>query len=45
MFGEIYVHTARDVEKPPLNVTHLWVREGNWKLIVSVEAGAAHGAV
>ena len=39
VFGEIYVHTAKDVAKPPVNVTHLWVREGNWKLIVPVDGG------
>jgi hypothetical protein len=41
VFGEIYVHTAKDVERPPVNVTHLWVREGKWKLIVTVDGGAA----
>jgi uncharacterized sulfatase len=37
VFGEIYVHTAVDLHKPALNVTHRWVREGNWKLIQPVD--------
>jgi arylsulfatase A-like enzyme len=34
VFGEIYLHTAVDLEKPALNLTHRWVRQGDWKLIV-----------
>jgi len=34
VFGEIYVHTSVDIHKPALNVTHRWVRRGDWKLIV-----------
>lgn len=37
VFGEIYVHTAMDVQKPGRNVTHRWVRKGDWKLIASKE--------
>lgn len=37
VFGELYVHTAKDIEKPALNLTHRWVREGEWKLIVPQE--------
>lgn len=33
VFGEIFVHTAIDLETPALNLTHRWVRAGNWKLI------------
>jgi uncharacterized sulfatase len=33
VFGEIYEHTAVDVDKPALSLTHRWVREGEWKLI------------
>ena len=33
IFGEIYVHTASVVGRPDLDVTHRWVREGDWKLI------------
>ena len=34
IFGEIYVHTATMLGRPDLDVTHRWVREGDWKLIV-----------
>lgn len=37
VFGEIFVHTAVDVEKPALNLTHRWIRAGDWKLIVDEE--------
>ena len=33
VFGEIYLHTAVDLEKPAVNLTHRWVRTGDWKLI------------
>jgi len=33
VFGEIFVHTAVDLDEPRLNRTHRWVREGDWKLI------------
>jgi uncharacterized sulfatase len=33
VFGEIFVHTAFDIERPALNLTHRWVRRGDWKLI------------
>jgi uncharacterized sulfatase len=33
VFGEIYLHTAVSVDKPALNLTHRWVRQGDWKLI------------
>ncbi|MFQ3652192.1 MAG: sulfatase [Gemmataceae bacterium] len=36
IFGEIYEHTAREIDKPGVNLTHRWVREGDWKLIVPV---------
>jgi uncharacterized sulfatase len=39
VFGEIYLHTAVDLARPALNLTHRWVRAGDWKLI-SVEDGA-----
>ena len=35
VFGEIHLHTAVDIEKPETSVTHRWVREGEWKLIVA----------
>lgn len=34
VFGEIYLHTAIDINQPALNLTHRWVREGDWKLIL-----------
>jgi uncharacterized sulfatase len=39
VFGEIYVHTAIKIEDPRANLTHRWIREGNWKLIVPVKEG------
>jgi uncharacterized sulfatase len=33
VFGEIYVHTASMLGRPDLDVTHRWVRQGDWKLI------------
>ena len=38
VFGEIYVHTAMKLEDPRANLTHRWVRDGDWKLIVPVKA-------
>lgn len=37
VFGEIYLHTAIDINKPDLNLTHRWVRAGDWKLIEFVD--------
>ena len=34
VFGDLYTHTAVDLEKPPLSLTHRWVRSGDWKLIL-----------
>ncbi len=33
VFGELFIHTAKDLQKPALNLTHRWVRQGDWKLI------------
>ena len=38
VFGEIYVHTAVKLEDPRANLTHRWIRAGDWKLIVPVKA-------
>jgi arylsulfatase A-like enzyme len=38
VFGEIYLHTAKRLDNPAANLTHRWVREGDWKLIVPVNA-------
>jgi arylsulfatase A-like enzyme len=40
VFGELYEHTALDINEPSLNLTHRWVREGEWKLIDPVEASS-----
>jgi uncharacterized sulfatase len=40
VFGEIYLHTAKKLEDPAVNLTHRWVRAGDWKLIVPVKDGA-----
>src|SRR5262249_40069562 len=40
VFGEIYVHTCVDIHNTPLNLTHRWVREGDWKLIVPADKNA-----
>jgi uncharacterized sulfatase len=37
VFGDLYVHTAKDLDRPSLNLTHRWVRQGEWKLIVPQE--------
>jgi arylsulfatase A-like enzyme len=34
VFGEIYLHTSTTLENPVANLTHRWVRSGDWKLIV-----------
>jgi arylsulfatase A-like enzyme len=34
VFGEIFEHTAIRLDQPGLNLTHRWVRAGDWKLIV-----------
>jgi uncharacterized sulfatase len=41
VFGEIYLHTAVDLARPALNLTHRWVRAGDWKLISFEEGGMA----
>jgi uncharacterized sulfatase len=41
VFGEIYVHTAVKIEDPRANLTHRWIRERDWKLIVPVKEGKA----
>jgi arylsulfatase A-like enzyme len=41
VFGEIYLHTAVDLERPALNLTHRWARVGDWKLIAASKAGTS----
>lgn len=38
--GEIYLHTCVDIDQTRLNLTHRWIRSGDWKLIVPLAAGA-----
>jgi arylsulfatase A-like enzyme len=35
--GEIYLHTCVDLDKTLLNLTHRWVRQGDWKLIAPAD--------
>lgn len=38
VFGEIYLHTSKTLEKPAVNLTHRWTRAGDWKLILPLDA-------
>ncbi len=38
VFGEIFLHDCVELGKPKLSLTHRWVREGTWKLIVPAAA-------
>lgn len=38
--GEIYFHDCVELGKPSLSVTYRWIRDEDWKLIVSVKSGA-----
>ena len=40
VFGEIYLHDCVELGKPQLSVTHRWIRQDDWKLIVPKKAGA-----
>lgn len=40
VFGEIFEHNAVVLDKPALSLTHRWLRQGAWKLIVPVKATA-----
>ncbi len=37
VFGELYLHDCIEVGKPHLSLTHRWVRQGDWKLIVPTD--------
>ncbi|HZN65189.1 MAG TPA: sulfatase [Tepidisphaeraceae bacterium] len=39
VFGEIFTHTAVDLERPSLSLTNRWVRRGDLKLITFEAAG------
>ncbi|MBA4066911.1 MAG: sulfatase [Isosphaera sp.] len=45
LFGEVFVHTANDLEKPAANLRYRWVVEGSWKLIVPHAANEPKAAV
>jgi arylsulfatase A-like enzyme len=34
VFGEVFLHTAVDLEKPKRNLRYRWLIQGRWKLIV-----------
>ena len=37
VFGEIFVHTCVELGNPGVNLTHRWIRRGDWKLIVPAD--------
>ena len=37
VFGELYLHTAKEIERPAVNLTWRWMRRGPWKLIVPAD--------
>lgn len=41
VFGEVFLHTDAVLGDPGRNLTHRWVREGRWKLIVPADPAAA----
>lgn len=41
IFGEVFLHTSVDVDDAGKNLTHRWVRKGDWKLIVPTDPKAA----
>jgi len=40
VYGEIFTHDAAALDKPELSMTHRWIRQGDWKLILP-QAGVA----
>jgi uncharacterized sulfatase len=34
VFGEIYEHTSSNLKRPGVDLRYLWVRQGDWKLIL-----------
>lgn len=34
LYGEIFLHTALDIQKPGPNLRYRWIIQGNWKLIL-----------
>jgi uncharacterized sulfatase len=45
LFGEVFVHTANDLEKPAANLRYRWVVEGSWKLIAPHAANEPQATV
>ncbi|WP_397569253.1 sulfatase [Schlesneria sp. T3-172] len=41
VYGEIYLHDCVELGKPGLSVTHRWIRQAEWKLIVPTHPDAA----
>ena len=35
VFGEIFTHNAKDIDRPAANLTHRWCVQGRWKLILN----------
>ncbi len=42
VYGEIFTHDAAALDKPELSMTHRWIRQGDWKLILP-QPGIAGG--
>jgi uncharacterized sulfatase len=40
VFGEIFEHTAVELDRPAVSLTHRWMRRGDWKLIAPVKGKA-----
>ena len=40
VYGEIYLHDCIELGQPKLSVTHRWIRQDEWKLIVPTKAQA-----
>jgi len=41
VYGEIFTHDAATLDKPELSMTHRWIRQGDWKLILPQPATKA----
>lgn len=41
VYGEIFIHTSVDIDNPSLNLTHRWIRKGEWKLIAPADSTAS----
>ncbi len=41
VYGELYTHTATDVNRPASNLTYRWIRQGNWKLVVPNDSSSS----